>query len=80
MRSSDIFRALDHVSNRFALCQVVAQSARRLHKTGNSMEVSIHDALGGVREGKFRGEMIPPVVSVAIGNDAPLIIGLPELL
>lgn len=32
MRSAEIFRALDQISNRFTLCQVICQSARLLHK------------------------------------------------
>lgn len=50
MRSIQVYRALDKVSNRFALCQTISQCVRLMHKSGNSMESSVTSALAGVGE------------------------------
>lgn len=52
MRSGLIFRASDHISNRFLLCRMLAASARKMHRDGVSTSQSINEslvALHGVR-------------------------------
>lgn len=53
MRSGLIFRASDHISNRFLLCRMLAASARKMHRDGVSMSHSINQslvALDGARD------------------------------
>lgn len=68
MRASEVHRALDHISNRFALCQVISQSVRLLHKSGEPMEITVTRALNGVECGKFRGDVVTLVPSVNIAS------------
>lgn len=79
MRSAEIFRALDRISNRYTLCQVTAQSARMLHKNGCPMKSSLSDALQGVHAGKFRGESRAPTPALPIQLGAEVVLfGLPH--
>lgn len=59
MRSSQIYRALDSVPNRFTLCQTISQSVRRIHFNGNSFESTVTVVLNGIGDGLFRGEVEP---------------------
>jgi hypothetical protein len=45
MRSGLIFRASDHISNRFLLCRMLAASARKMHRDGVSTSQSINESL-----------------------------------
>ena len=45
MRSGLIFRASDHISNRFLLCRMLSASARKMHRDGVSMSQSINQSL-----------------------------------
>lgn len=45
MRSGLIFRASDHISNRFLLCRILSTSARKLHRDGVSISHSINRSL-----------------------------------
>ena len=45
MRSGLIFRAADHVSNRFLLCRMISASARKMHRGGIATSQSINDSL-----------------------------------
>ena len=57
MRSVQVYRALDQVSNRFTLCQTISQSVRLLHKSGDSLESSVTSALIGVGDRMFHGQV-----------------------
>jgi hypothetical protein len=57
MRSSQVYRALDLVPNRFTLCQTISQSARRIHVNGNPFEGTVTAILEGIGDGVFRGEV-----------------------
>ena len=56
MRSSQVYRALDQVPNRFMLCQTISQSARRLHTNGSPFEGTVTVILNGIGEGLFGGQ------------------------
>jgi len=56
MRSSQVYRALDQVPNRFMLCQTISQSARRLHVNGSPFEGTVTVILNGIGDGLFRGQ------------------------
>lgn len=45
MRSGLIFRAADHVSNRFLLCRMISASSRKLHRGGIATSQSINESL-----------------------------------
>lgn len=49
MRSGLIFRASDHISNRFLLCRMIAASTRKMHRTGSSTSQSINQSLLALR-------------------------------
>jgi len=59
MRSSQVYRALDSVPNRFTLCQTISQSARRIHINGSPFESTVTVVLKGIGDGLFRGEVEP---------------------
>jgi hypothetical protein len=52
MRSGLIFRASDHISNRFLLCRMLAASARKMHRDGVSMSQSINQSLVALDGGR----------------------------
>lgn len=56
MRSSEVYRALDQVPNRFTLCQTISQSARRIHVNGSPFEGTVTVILKGIGDGLFRGQ------------------------
>lgn len=64
MRSSQVYRALDHVPNRFTLCQTIAQSARRIHINGNPFQGTVTSILNAIGDGLFQGQ-----VKVRLGQD-----------
>ena len=51
MRSADVYRASNQEPNKFALCQIVGQSTRLLHRAGLPIGLTITEALGGVHRG-----------------------------
>jgi hypothetical protein len=57
MRSSQVYRALDLVPNRFTLCQTISQSARRIHVIGSPFEGTVTTILRGIGDGLFRGRV-----------------------
>ena len=57
MRSSQVYRALDLVPNRFTLCQTISQSARRIHVNGNPFEGTVTAILREIGDGSFRGRV-----------------------
>lgn len=80
MRSSETFRSLEQISNRFMLCQVISQSVRLMHKSGSPIEESVSQALRGIQAGKFRGESRLATASLQIEPDSSVLFGLPDLL
>ena len=56
MRSSQVYRALDQLPNRFMLCQTISQSARRLHVNGSPFEGTVTLILNGIGDGVFHGQ------------------------
>lgn len=56
MRSSQVYRALDLIPNRYTLCQTVSQSVRRIHINGNPFEGTVSAILNGIGDGIFRGQ------------------------
>lgn len=72
MRSGQIFRASDHISNRFLLCRILSTSARKLHRDGVSIAHSINRslaALDGVAQPSPDGQK-PGVSGPAAAADA----------
>jgi hypothetical protein len=57
VRSSQVYRALDHVPNRFTLCQTISQSARRIHINGNPLQGTVTQILNGIGDGLFQGQV-----------------------
>ncbi len=53
MRSSQVYRALDFVPNRFTLCQTISQSARLIHINGSPFEGTVSTVLNGIGDGSF---------------------------
>jgi hypothetical protein len=41
MRSENVYRALEQGRSRFEICQVVAKSAKRLHRPGSPFQETI---------------------------------------
>jgi hypothetical protein len=80
MRSSETFRSLERISNRFMLCQVISQSVRLMHKSGSPIEESVSEALRGIQAGKYRGESRLAAASLIIEPDSTVLFGLPDLL
>lgn len=57
MRSGLIFRASDHISNRFLLCRMLSTSARKMHRDGVSMSQSINRSLVALDGGGNHSEL-----------------------
>ena len=52
MRSMHVYRALDQISNRFALCMNISRGVRLLHKNGNSMGSTVTSTMAGIESNK----------------------------
>lgn len=66
MRSAQVYRALDQIPNRFALCMQVSRGVHLAHTTGQSMESSVSTALAGIdSKDVSRGSNAPIPVLVA---------------
>lgn len=74
MRSTQVYRALDQIPNRFALCMSVSKGVHIIHKNGNSLGSSVATAFAGVESRELIGERQQPV-AVLVQNVA---IALPE--
>lgn len=74
MRSAQVYRALDQISNRFTLCQTISQSARRIHVNGNPFDRTLRRVVDGIGDGMFRPqiEACSPCESNAVSKNALL--------
>ncbi len=54
MRSQQVFQALNHVPNRFALCRITSVALKRLHKLHARTQDTISDVLGEIELYKNR--------------------------
>lgn len=57
MRSSQVYRALNHVPNRFTLCQTISQSARRIHMNGSPLQGTVTLILERIGDKLFHGQV-----------------------
>lgn len=65
MRSQQVYLALVHIPNRFALCRVTSIALQRLHKANSRPEDTINDVLRDIDRYKSRRPRSPQsVVSV----------------
>lgn len=64
MRSGLIFRASDHISNRFLLCRMLSASARKMHRNGSSTAQSINQSLVALDGGRDRSPLAQGQVQV----------------
>ncbi|HST78807.1 MAG TPA: hypothetical protein VLN58_10000 [Verrucomicrobiae bacterium] len=69
MRSGLIFRASDHISNRFLLCRMLSASARKMHCNGASTAQSINQSLVALDEGRDRSALVEQQVAEGQVND-----------
>lgn len=69
MRSGLIFRASDHISNRFLLCRMLAASARKMHRDGVSMSQSINQSLVALDGGREHSALAERQVAERQVND-----------
>lgn len=58
MRSELVFVANGKISNRFMLCRLASESARRLHKPTVSIQDNLNDVFG--RLGMTQSPIVPP--------------------
>lgn len=58
MRSQQVYQALVHVPNRFALCRITAIALKKLHKTNTRPEDTISDVLGDIHRYKARRSQV----------------------
>lgn len=56
MRSTQVYRALNQIGNRFSLSQTVSRGARLLHKNGDPFERSVSVALDKIGDKDSRHE------------------------
>ncbi len=54
MRSQQVYQALAHVPNRFALCRITAISLKKLHKAHTRPQDTISGVLGDIDRYKAR--------------------------
>ena len=64
MRCQQVYQALTHIPNRFALCRVTAVALKKLHKAHNRPEDTINNVLRDIDHYKVRRSHV-------LGNLAP---------
>jgi hypothetical protein len=69
MRSFQVYRALDRIPNRFALCQTVCRGARHIHVDGTPFGGTVTAMLHGIESGEFHS----PVEVRSPGNKKGLL-------
>jgi hypothetical protein len=71
IRSTQVYRALNEIPNRFALCMTISRSVRIIHKNGSSMENTVTSVFTGIQEGRFSSQLeAAPVVPAWDGTTA----------
>jgi hypothetical protein len=53
IRSTQVYRALTEIPNRFALCMTISRSVRIIHKDGSPMENTVTSVFTGIEARKF---------------------------
>lgn len=59
MRSQQVYQALTHIPNRFALCRVTAVALKKLHKSHHRPEDTINNVLRDIDRYKMRRSYVP---------------------
>jgi hypothetical protein len=59
VRSQQVYQALTHIPNRFALCRVTAVALKKLHKAHSRPEDTINDVLRDISRYKMRRSQVP---------------------
>lgn len=65
MRSQQVYQALAHVPNRFALCRITSAALQKLHKTSTRPEETISSVLTDIDRYRSRRAQL------SHGGDAP---------
>jgi len=65
MRSDLIYDALDTVSNRYLLCQLVSKATRKFHKPNTRVQDTMNDVLVRVGTNQTETVLAPAQESVA---------------
>jgi hypothetical protein len=60
MRSDLIYEALDTVTNRYLLCQLVSKATRKFHKPNTRIQETMNDVLVRVGDAGEPQEVISP--------------------
>lgn len=63
MRSEHVFVASSRISNRYSLCQTIAQATRRLHVTSTRTQDTMNQVLCDIGSGRY-GLAIKPLALV----------------
>jgi hypothetical protein len=61
VRSQQVYQALTHVPNRFALCRITCIALRKLHRTQARPEDTISDVLTDINRYRSRRTFAPPL-------------------
>ena len=67
MRSDLVFGALNHVSNRYQLCQLASKATRKLHKPNTRLQDTTNEVLvrfHGTNPGSVASQAAPAVQPV----------------
>ena len=83
MRSAQVYRALDQIPNRFALCMHISRGVHLTHTTGQSMESSVSTALAEIESRKFLRvpeAPLPMLVVTAVAHVVPITIRRPVIV
>lgn len=82
MRSTQVYRALDQIPNRFALCMHISRGVHLTHATGQSMESSVSTALAGIESRQFlRVQEVPvPMLVERAAQVLPITVRRPVIV
>lgn len=74
MRSQQVYQALVHVPNRFALCRIAAMSLQKLHKASTRPQETISSVLADISRYKSRRAHVaeglePPKESLGLATE-----------
>lgn len=73
MRSQQVYQALVHIPNRFALCRITSIALQKLHRSNGRTEDTINDVLRDIdRYKSSRSRSLQSVVHVESIVDSPV--------
>lgn len=68
IRSTQVYRALTEIPNRYSLCMTISKSVRIIHQNGNRIGGTVTSVFAGIEHRTFRRQIEERLTVVAVGG------------